>query len=374
MIGPRDQLKIDIISKVINGLINQKMAAKIMGVSRRTIIRWKKEYLKKGVGFLIHGNTGRKGPNSKSPEYKEKILKAISEDFFDFNVKHAHEKIKELGFRDVSYRTLLRWCHEKNFIRKLKKRRKKIHRIRERMPQRGLMLQMDGSYHSWFGNRASCLIGAIDDADNDLVYGEFFDSESTLNCMKVIQKIIQAKGTFNIPYVDRVGVYGGNKRTDFSQLESSCREIGIQVIYAYSPEAKGRIERVWRTLQGRLIPEMRLRNIHTFEEANKFLQNDFLPNQYRKKFTVIPTISDSAFGHKYSEEYLNEIFCFKETRTIYNDQTFSYRGRKFKIIENFDCSRGVVEIRLYQNKRIKFFFKDRPITVSGITKEGKKAA
>ncbi len=121
------------------------------------------------------------------------------------------------------------------------------------MAQTGLLLQMDGSPHCWFGGKPSCLIAAIDDADGDVAYGEFFPSEDTISCMVVLQKIIEKKGIFQILYVDRAGIFGGPKRCHFSQVKRALAELGIHIIFANSPEAKGRIERLWSTLQDRLI-------------------------------------------------------------------------------------------------------------------------
>jgi hypothetical protein len=112
------------------------------------------------------------------------------------------------------------------------------------MQQTGLMLQMDGSPHRWFGDKPSCLIAAIDDADSDVPFGEFFPAEDTISCMRILQQIVKKRGIFNILYVDRAGIFGGPKRAHFSQVKRALGELGIQVIFANSPEAKGRIERV----------------------------------------------------------------------------------------------------------------------------------
>lgn len=366
MLTHKDQLKIDITAKATANLIPKKLACKILNVSPATIFRYCHEYRTKGAAFVIHGNKGRPSPAQTDPVIKEKILSKISEKYFDFTILHAWEKLAE-EFDDngnslqiVTYKTLLNWCREKCFVKRIRRKKKRYHKARARMPQTGIMLQMDGSYHKWFGNEESCLIAAVDDADSDIPYAEFFDWETTLSCMKVLKKIIEIKGIFKILYVDKAGVFGGSKRCNFSQLEEACSQLGIELIYANSAEAKGRIERTWGTLQGRLIPEMRLRGITQREEANKFLINDFLPNQYRKSFTV-PVRNPESEYTPIEGKFLNEIFCIKETRKIKKDQTFSFNGKRHIILNNGNYSNGILEIRIYPEGDIKYFFRGNEI-------------
>ncbi|MBF0208527.1 MAG: ISNCY family transposase [Oligoflexia bacterium] len=362
MFTQKDQLKFEIISKVVAGLIDSKLAAQALHVSYRTIGRYKKGFLKKGSTFLFHGNRGRTSHNATSAEVKEKIINQLIEKYFDFSISHAWEKLKEDDLQIVGYKTLLRWCHEKKYIKRMR-RRKKIHRMRARMPRIGMMLLMDGSYDSWYGNQKSCLIAAVDDANNEIPYAEFFDSESTLSCMKVIQKIIETKGIFDILYVDKAGVFGGNKRQDFCQVEEACKVMGIQIIYAHTAEAKGRIERLWRTLQGRLIPEMRLANIQTRKQANKYLQEYFLPNEYDPKFIKTPTSNQSNYKVNFRND-LKEIFCKKEYRTIKSDQTFNYASDTYLINKFMGNLKGkLVQIRTYQDGSIQFFWADKILDV-----------
>ena len=158
------------------------------------------------------------------------------------------------------------------------------------MPSEGVMVQLDGSSHDWFGGKKACLIAAVEDATS-----EFFDSETTLGCMRVLQQIMKRKATFHTLYVDRAGIFGGGKRQRFSQLQRACNELGIEIIFAHSPEAKGRMERAFQTLQDRLVAEMRLRKIKTRSQANEYLQKSFIPNEWNKKFTVRPESKESYY-------------------------------------------------------------------------------
>lgn len=372
MFNKKDQLKFEVISKLVAGVITSKLAREILNVSDKTILRYKKAFKTKGSGFLIHGNKGRKSANATPPHVKEEIMNLIVEKYYDFSIRHAWEKLKECeSVQLVSYKTLLRWCHEKKYIKKFKRRKSKVKRARQRMSKRGMMLQMDGSYHKWFNNTDTCLIGAIDDANNEIPYAEFFKAETTLDCMKVIQKIIENYGVFDILYVDKAGVFGGNKRTDFCQLEESCKAIGIQLIYAHTPEAKGRIERLWKTLQARLIPEMRLANIKTKKQANRYLQEEFIPKQYDKKFKLEIEGIESSY-RPYIGKDLDEIFSKKEYRVIGSDQTFNYSRNKI-LIEGYpgNLKNKQVEIRTYQNGSIKYYWANKELTVSTITNSKK---
>ncbi len=219
--------------------------------------------------------------------------------------------------------------------------------------------------HRWFGVEESCLIGAIDDANNENYYSEFFESETTVGCLKVLRKIIEKKGLFNILYTDRAGLFAGPKRAEFSQVKRALSELGIQIIYANSAEAKGRIERHWQTLQDRLVPEMRLRNITSFAGANEFLNNQFLSNEYNKNFKVIPSNLESGWRPLPSNINLDEIFCLKHHRQVKNDHTYSFEGQIFKITSDlrYSIQNQKIEIRIYPNEEMKVYFAERELAV-----------
>jgi len=199
----------------------------------------------------------------------------------------------------------------------------------------------------------------------EVPYAQFCRSENTLDCMSLLQKIIEKKGIFSILYVDKAGLYGGSKRQDFSQIERACSELGIKIVYAHSAEAKGRIERFWKTAQSRMIPEMRTNAVQTMKEANNYLMNDFFPNTYNKKFKLDLNI-DSDYRKNTLD--LDQIFCLKDYRNINGDQTFYFQNNKYLINDFPGNLRGkMVEIRKYQNGDIKFFFQNEPLKTSIIS-------
>ena len=358
----KQHLKLDVITKILAKKISRKLAAKILNVSERTISRYLKAYREKGLRFVYHGNKGKVPKNKISPEIRQQVIHLVKAKYFDFNLTHTIEKLKNDESIQIALETLRRWYKEEGFSKKYRVRSRKITQARQRVSQTGVLLQMDGSYHKWFGGKESCLITAIDDCNNDLYYSGFYQSETTLACMDVLKKIIEKKGKFEVLYVDKAGVYGGGKRQLFSNLKRACEELGIHVLFANSPEAKGRIERVFRTLQDRLIPEMRLAGVKTRSQANRFLEK-YISEDYRKKF-VISYHGDESFSSIPEGKSLDEVFCIKERRVVNSDHTFKRNGIRYKI-ETPPCSmsRREIEIRTYIDGTTKFYFFDNEIKV-----------
>jgi hypothetical protein len=359
-----DQIVVDIIVKIMAGKLGRKEGQQILNVSERTLRRFLSEYSKCGVLFVRHGNSKNVPINKTNLELKERVVSLVKEKYFDFNLTHCLEKLRQDHLIEVGRETFRGWCHEIKMVKKARRRGRKVRRRRDRMAQTGLMLQMDGSPHCWFGGKPSCLIAAIDDADGDVPYGEFFPAEDTISCMVVLQKIIEKKGTFQILYVDRAGIFGGPKRCHFSQVKRALKELGIHIIFANSAEAKGRIERLWNTLQDRLIPEMRIRNITTYDTANDFLQNQHLPND-QAQFNVVPANLQTAYKPVPPGMDLNEIFCLKHYHTVKRDHTFSWQAEIYSITSPLKHSiyKQKIEIRTYQNLTWKVFFAGKELSV-----------
>ena len=164
--------------------------------------------------FVVHKNTGRTPVNKYSDKEKEKVQKLLETKYFDFNLTHFKEKLEVDEEIFIKRETLRSWATEMNHVKRSQRRRNKKRTYRDRMPSEGVMVQLDGSSHDWFGGKKACLIAAVEDATS-----EFFDSETTLGCMRVLQQIMKRKATFHTLYVDRAGIFGGGKRQRFSQLQ-----------------------------------------------------------------------------------------------------------------------------------------------------------
>jgi transposase len=332
MLDSKSQLTVDVIAKVCEGKITINNAAKLLSRSRRTIERYMSEYQKVGIKFIIHGNTGKAPVNKTADILKMKVQALIKEKYYDVNLQHLVDLLSLKEGLHIKRETLRTWAHEIHHVKRAKRRRSQVRKRRERMESPGLMLQMDGSPHRWFGDKKSCLIAIIDDATSE-VHAELFDTETTQGCLKVMRDYIRQRGLFKTLYVDKAGIFGGPKRCNFSQMQRACKELGIEIIFANSPQGKGRIERAFDTFQDRLVPELRLENIVDMQAANRFLQEVFIPKFWNKSIAVNPKNFISEFTPVSNHIDLEAVCILKEYRKIRNDHTFSYEN-KFYLIES----------------------------------------
>lgn len=375
----KDQLRMDIVYRVASGQMSREGAQELLNVSERTLERYLRSFRGQGVLGSQHGNRKRTPLNKTPQPFKELVQGLMKEKYFDFNMLHAAEKIREELGVEVKRETFRKWCHEIGMVKRRHKRRSARARYyRERMGVPGQMLLMDGSPHLWFGATPSCLIAAIDDATGEVPYAEFFPTETTLACLKVLKHIVEKKGAFHLLYVDKAGIYGGIKRQGFSQVVRALKELDTHVLHAHSPQAKGRVERLFRTLQDRLIPEMRLKGIQTMEEANRFLNDVFLPEHFHPRFQVKPRdATKSAYRLLHATVNLEGIFVVKERRLVGKDHTISIAGEKYLIDERFRHSVHGQTIELRQdpkNHTWSAFFAGKPIRLIPIRRAQKLAA
>ena len=226
VVNSQNQLKTDIITKVACSEMSVLNAQKLLGKSKRTVERYIQRYKEEGIQFVIHKSTYRTQPNKISGELKNLVQSLIRDKYHNFNLTHLREKLEECEGVLVKKETLRKWAHEINLVKRPKKRR-------DRMPSAGLLVQIDESFHKWFGEEKSCLIAAIDDANSEL-HAEFFPSETTFGCMKVLRDLICRNGIFKVLYVDKASIFAGAKRFNFSQVSRACKELGIEIIFANS--------------------------------------------------------------------------------------------------------------------------------------------
>ena len=361
------QLMVDVIIKVSEGKISIYNATKLLNCSRRTIERYLHRYRKLGIKFAVHGNTGRTPVNKSSNNLRLKVQSLIKEKYYDVNLQHLAELLSLNENIDIKRETLRTWAHDIHHVKRAKRRRSQVRKKRERMESSGLLLQMDGSSHRWFGDKKSCLIAIIDDATSE-IHAEFFKSETTQGCLKVMRDYVEKRGIFKALYVDRAGIFAGPKRCHFSQMQRACEELGIEIIFANSAQGKGRIERSFNTLQDRLIPELRLQNISDMQSANRYLQEVFIPRFWQKTLTVNAKNITPEFVTVPDYLNLDDICVEKEYRKIRNDHTFSY-GNKFYLIESplkHSIAKQEIEIRKQSNTSFTVYFAGRHLTVSQV--------
>jgi transposase len=352
------------ITDFLNNKLSRRETGELLQVQERTVTRLARRIESKGLFGVIHGNRDRTPFNKIPDQFKNEVMKLVEEKYFDFNMTHCLEVLKSEHEIVVKYATFRKWCHQRHIVKRRKRGKGIARNRRTRMQSEGLLLQMDGSPHRYNGKDEWCLIAAIDDATSDIPYAEFFLSEDTINCMTVMQKIIENKGIPYAIYVDKAGCLGGGKRGGFySQFKRACNELNIRIIFASSAEAKGRIERTWDTFQDRIIPEMRVRQIHRMPAANHYLQNQFIPNYWTPKNTVVPHSLESRYKPLPEGKNLREIFCLKEYRSVKRDHTLSWNSVTYQLESPLKYSiRGQqIELRTYQDLSWVAYYAGKPI-------------
>jgi hypothetical protein len=324
-----------------------------------------------GIEGLLHRNRGRTPSNKICDEVTARVMKLDRSRYFDMNLTHIREVLMETHQLDVPYGPLRRWCMEKDLVKRKRKKRSRRRDYRTRMPAEGYMLQMDGSHHEFIKGVEWVLITCIDDASNEIAYGEFFDGETTLACMKVLRKIIEIKGIPLSIYTDKAGWSGGQKRTLFSQFKRACEELGIEVIFADSPQAKGRIERAFGTIQDRLPPLLRLTRVKSKKRATEAFNEAFLPRYWNKKLRLPTMCADSQYRPVPEGLDLAEIFCTKEIRSVRRDHVFQYRGEQYYIQTKADrfAHFEEVELRTYTNGTWRVYCQDLLLSVVPVSKQ-----
>jgi Helix-turn-helix domain len=369
-----EQRRLEVIQRYREGKISRREAALLLSLSDRQVSRLRAQIETKGVAGIAHGNVGREPANKTPKEITERIVDLAQDKYFDFNFVHMRELFLSDEELTASYATIRRCCIEKGIAKHRKRFRRKRRESRERMPKEGMLVQMDGSHHKWNGKDEWTLIGTIDDANSEVTAAKFFHGETTVGCMSTLATAIERKGLPLSLYTDRAGLFGGSKRQDFSQFERACSELDIVILYAHSPQAKGRIERAWRTFQDRLIPELRLRKKLTLEAANEYLAKVFLPKYWNARNTVPPQQKESHYRKLSARTDLEQVLCIKETRVIANDHTFQYKSKRYAIKSKSMASWAghEVEIRTYTNGQWSAYYGDRCLHILELSWTRKK--
>lgn len=358
------QIRLDIIRNYIDGIITAVEGANSLEVSERHFRRIVKAFKEKGLESLFHGNIGNEPKNKINDFTRRRIIKLYKTKYLGFNITHFREKLYELeSFQLVpSYTTLRNILASERIYAPQPKKRRKIHSRRNRYEREGVMIQIDGSHHQWIpGHTPFCLTCAIDDASGRIVGAKFTPTETTFASMDVVEQILGKHGKFQMLYSDRAGIYTRYKREGFNNLQTALHRLGIICIQANSAQAKGRIERLFRTLQSRLVNEMRLNEVKSIEEANKFLRG-FI-KEFNKKFIYKPLNPKGAW-EKLPQDYdIDSIMFMGHTRVVSNGEAISFKSDRYVIKHpTFTSLYGqMVEVRVYRNGRIRFFYQNEEV-------------
>jgi len=372
-----------VIREAIEGGLTVREAAIVLLLSERQVYRLKKKVRDGGPVGVIHGNRGRSPSTAKSPTFRERIRALYQDKYAGFNVSHFTEKLAEEGI-EVSRETVRKELMSCGLITKVKK--PKHRQRRERMPKEGMLLQMDTSEHDWLMGRGPHmeLIAAIDDATSEVPYALFVESDNTVNNMLVMKEIVKRKGVPLGFYVDGASHFfttrhGGThvqikEEQEETQIERAIKELGSNLIPAGSPQAKGRIERLFGTFQDRLISEMNLREISNLADANNFLHREFLQD-YNGRFTKAPQMTESAYIPLPHGKTLDGIFCLKYPRIVRADNTISYKRRVFQILPSstrIGYTRANVEVQEWLDGSIHVQYKDQELSIRDIPGDDRK--
>jgi transposase len=365
------------VQESIDGHVTQKTAAAILGLSERQVRRLVRDVKARGDRGIIHALRGRPSNRRIPEETREEVLSLYQGQYPGFGPTLATEKLLECDGIKISDETLRRWLVESGIWKK-KRKRSGFRHWRPRRECFGQMVQMDGSHHDWLEGRGPKLVlmGYIDDATSR-VYGRFYDYEGTLPAMESFRRYVKIYGLPISVYLDRHTTYKSSKKLTeweeiagiepLSQFERALKELGVKVIHALSPQAKGRIERLFGVLQDRLVKEMRLRGIKTKEEANTFFEEYLL--RYNDRFGVCPANETDAHVKLPSHIDLDRYLCIKTGRTLRKDNTIALDGRLYQI-EQQGGKKVIVEERTDGSMAV--FSNGKSLTYKEITERPQK--
>src|SRR5262245_15851747 len=308
-------------------------AAEIMGVTDRTMRRWRAR-IKEGGYTSLYDRRKHPSPKKIPLEEAQEVLKLFQEKYSDFNVLHFHEKLASDHGIQLSYTWVKKALQLAGLVKTTK--RGKHRKRRPRRPIPGMMLHIDGSKHQWMPGQWHDLIVVLDDATNEIYYAQLVAEESTMTVMAALRAVVERKGWFSSIYSDRASHFFKTPKAgqpvdtrDVTQVGRAMRDLGIRVIPAYSPQARGRGERSFGTWQGRLPQELRLRGIETLEQANAFLRQSYIA-EFNSKFTVAAAESGTAFMPLHHSD-LNRVFAIQHERTVAKDNTIQFANHIWQL-------------------------------------------
>lgn len=351
MASQRELKRLHIVQKAIEGTLKQTEAAEILSLSIRQTGRIMIRVREEGPQGVVHRSRGRESNRRLPQEVKDQVLGQYRQHYMGFGPTLAQEKLFERDGICISDETLRGWLIEAELWKE--KRKGRQHRQwRPRKDRHGEMIQADGSHHDWFEGRgpACVFMGYIDDATGK-VYGRFYEYEGTLPAMDSFRRYVRKYGIPVSLYMDKHSTYKAtgepsieeqlNGTEPMSEFGRAMKELGVELIHAHSPQAKGRVERLFNTLQDRLVKEMRLRGISSIAEANEFLK-EYLPI-YNRRFAKKAAHTENLHRPIPKGLNLHRVLCIKTERTVRNDYTIAHDRKLYQIEEAVKTKKLMVE-------------------------------
>ena len=351
MVKARELKRLEVIGKVLEQEINQQEAAEVLRLSDRQVRRIVKRVRAEGAGGVIHQWRGRSGRHQIDEKKKRQIIAVYRKVYAGFGPTLACEKMQERERLQVNDETLRLWLIKEGLWQVKRQREVKKLSWRARKEHTGEMVQMDGSHHDWLEGRGPKLVlmGNIDDATGR-TWARFYEYEGTKPAMDSLKRYLHRYGIPASIYLDKHATYKTNKKQlykdwpfrdqeELTQFARACRQLGIELIYAHSPQAKGRVERVFGTLQDRLVKEMRLKGVKTLKEANEFLRR-YLPG-FNKRFNV--AAKEPGDYHRSAEGIdLDDILSIQTEHVLRNDRTVIHQKRRYQVLDRTRTAKVVV--------------------------------
>ncbi len=326
----------DVMLRAMAKRITWYQAAEILGISCRQMQRWQTRFKHEGYEGLFDRRRGVPSPKRVPLETVETVLRLYQEQYFDLNVRHFHEKLGEEHNIKLSYTWVKKALQGAGLVKRARKRG--VHRKRRpRRPLPGMLLHIDGSQHRWFSDaRWYDLLVVMDDATSEIYYAQLVEEESTRTVLTALREVSEQQGLFCALYSDRASHFFLTPKAGepvdhnrLTQVGRALRELGVQLIPAYSPQARGRSERSFGTWQGRLPQELRLRGISTVAAANGFLRRQYI-SEFNQKFTVAASERGTAFVPLRRKD-LDLVFCLQHERVVARDNTVSFANRNWQL-------------------------------------------
>jgi len=371
-LSKQDEQRARVLVQTGAGLLGIAEAAVLIGVGERQVRRLLVAYQRDGPRGIIHGNRGRKPAHATSEDVLQQVVALAAGKYAGVNHSHLAELLAEREGLALSRPTLQRVLTAVGLSSPRPQRRRSRHRARrERYPEEGMLLQIDASLHRWFGPDLPhvTLLGVIDDATGKVPAAYFQPTEDARGYLTVLRQVVCRTGVPAAIYSDRHSIFWPTNgeslqeqlagRRSPTQFGRAMAELGIQLIAAHSPQAKGRVERLWGTLQDRLVSELRLAEVTTIEQANAFLPA-FLA-RFNRRFAVAAEEPHVAYGPRLSKAEANAALCFKHERVVAKDNVVRLDGMLFQILSGpnrLGYAKATVTIRESLDARYSVFYKD----------------